>query len=123
MTAPAGWHTLTPRIVTHDARGLVEFLRDVFAATGDLESERPTTLAIGDSNLMISVAGVRAAHPVFAYVYVADADATYRRAVARGAVSIEAPFDTPYGDRRCMIEDAWGNTWQIAVYRPSPDST
>ena len=26
---------------------------------------------------------------------------------------------TPYGDRRCMIEDAWGNTWQIATQRAS----
>jgi uncharacterized glyoxalase superfamily protein PhnB len=21
----------------------------------------------------------------------------------------------PYGDRRAMVEDAWGNTWQIAT--------
>jgi uncharacterized glyoxalase superfamily protein PhnB len=32
-----------------------------------------------------------------------------------GARSLEEPFDTPYGDRRCMIEDKWGNTWQIAT--------
>jgi hypothetical protein len=23
----------------------------------------------------------------------------------------------PYGDRRAMAQDAWGNTWQIATYR------
>jgi PhnB protein len=44
-----------------------------------------------------------------------DADSTHRRALERGANSIEEPFDTPYGDRRCMVEDPWGNTWQIAV--------
>jgi len=25
-------------------------------------------------------------------------------------------MDMPYGDRRCMVEDQWGNTWQIATY-------
>ena len=54
--------------------------------------------------------------PAFLYVYVDDADATYRRAVAAGARSLEAPIDTPYGDRRAMVEDRWGNTWQIATF-------
>jgi uncharacterized glyoxalase superfamily protein PhnB len=48
-------------------------------------------------------------------VYVSDTDATYRRAIENGARSLEAPVETPYGDRRCMIEDRWGNTWQIAT--------
>jgi uncharacterized glyoxalase superfamily protein PhnB len=47
--------------------------------------------------------------------YVADTDATYQRALNAGARSLEEPFDTPYGDRRCMVEDKWGNTWQIAT--------
>jgi uncharacterized glyoxalase superfamily protein PhnB len=64
---------------------------------------------------MISDAGVRNAMPAFLYVYVADADATYRSAIKAGARSIEEPVDTPYGDRRAMIEDRWGNTWQIAT--------
>jgi PhnB protein len=32
-----------------------------------------------------------------------------------GALSLEAPSDTPYGDRRGMEKDSWGNTWQIAT--------
>ena len=44
-----------------------------------------------------------------------DADATYARALAAGARSLEPPTDMPYGDRRAMVEDAWGNTWQIAT--------
>ncbi len=44
-----------------------------------------------------------------------DADETYRLAVNAGAHSIEEPVDTPYGDRRAMVEDKWGNTWQIAT--------
>ncbi len=35
---PAGWHTVTPRIVTSDARGLIEFLKTVFGASGGYKS-------------------------------------------------------------------------------------
>ncbi|HEY8182744.1 MAG TPA: VOC family protein [Thermoanaerobaculia bacterium] len=109
------WHTVTPRIVAHDARKLVDFIKLVFDATGDYSADRPAVITIGDSNIMISDTGVRNATPAFLYVYVADADATYRRAIKAGARTIEEPVDTPYGDRRAMIEDRWGNTWQIAT--------
>ena len=49
--------------------------------------------------------------PAFLYVYVDDADAVYTRALAAGAVSLEPPA----GDRRAMVRDEWGNTWQIAT--------
>jgi PhnB protein len=109
------WHTVTPRIVAHDAQRLVDFIKLVFDATGDYSADRPAVITIGDSNIMISDAGVRNVMTAFLYVYVTDADATYRRAIKAGARSIEEPLDTPYGDRRAMIEDAWGNTWQIAT--------
>ena len=57
----------------------------------------------------------RTASAAFLYVYVSDVEPTYRRALEQGARSVEEPFDTPYGDRRCMVEDKWGNLWQIAV--------
>ena len=112
--APAGWHTVTPRIVARDAKELVEFLHDVFGADGQYESKFPSVITIGDSKLMVSEAGERKPNAAFLYVYVRDPDAVYRRALARGVISIEEPLETPYGDRRCMIEDRWGNTWQIA---------
>jgi uncharacterized glyoxalase superfamily protein PhnB len=55
--------------------------------------------------------------PAFLYVYVEDADATFRRAVDAGARPLEEPSDLEYGDRRGMVEDRWGNTWQIATRR------
>ncbi|HSF14553.1 MAG TPA: VOC family protein [Vicinamibacteria bacterium] len=54
--------------------------------------------------------------PAFLYVYVDDADGTYERAIQAGATSLEEPSDVPYGDRRAMVRDAWGNTWQIAAH-------
>jgi PhnB protein len=113
--APDGWRTITPRIVAREPRRLVQFLRDVFGATGEYRDGAPTVLSIGDSMIMISDIGVRGATPAFLYVYVRDADETYRLAVAAGARSVEQPADLPYGDRRAMVEDAWGNVWQIAT--------
>jgi PhnB protein len=117
LLLPTGWHAVTPRIVVDDVAALAAFVREVFGATGEVTAGRPTVLAIDGSHLMLSERGPRPATPAFLYVYVADADATYRRAIAAGARSIEEPLDTPYGDRRAMVEDAWGNAWQIATAR------
>jgi uncharacterized glyoxalase superfamily protein PhnB len=122
QSAPAGWHSVTPRIVARDARGLVAFLSYVFGARGEYDPASPSILTIGDSRVMISEAGAREPKGAFLYVYVSDLDSVYRRALERGATSIEEPFDTPYGDRRSMVEDKWGNTWQIAVRKPGRDA-
>lgn len=112
---PEGWHTVTPRIVVHDAHLLVEFLKQVFGATGEYRQDLPSEIRLGDSVIMISDAGIRSPMAAFLYVYVSDTDTTYQRALDAGARVLEAPFDTPYGDRRCMVEDNWENTWQIAT--------
>ena len=114
-STPPGWHSVTPRLVVHDVAHLVEFLKRAFDATGDLRTDRPCEIRIGDSIVMVSGVGPRHAMPAFLYLYVDDIDATYRRALEAGAVSLEAPQDLPYGDRRGMIEDPSGNVWQIAT--------
>src|SRR5437660_3192735 len=81
---PAGWHVITPRIVVHGAQQLVAFVNHVFGATGDYRTDRPTVLNIGGSLVMVSESGIRPPMPAFLYVYVADTDSTYRRAVEAG---------------------------------------
>jgi uncharacterized glyoxalase superfamily protein PhnB len=110
----AGYKSVTPRLVVADPAALVSFLRDVFDATGDVVPGRPVELTVGDSRVMISSTDEREAFPAFLYVYVDDADEVHARAVAAGAETIEAPFDTPYGDRRAMVRDRFGNIFQIA---------
>jgi uncharacterized glyoxalase superfamily protein PhnB len=109
-----GYHTLTPRIVVDDVEAQVGFLRDVFGATGEVPIGRPAEIAIGDSLIMVTPAAERALFAAFLYVYVDDADAVYRRALTAGAESLEGPLDTPYGDRRAMVRDPFGNIFQIA---------
>jgi PhnB protein len=114
---PAGWPTVTPRIMVHDAPALVEFVKHVFEATGDFQPDRPTIVRLGDSVILVSAAGVREPMRAFLYVYVDDVDGAHRRAIRAGATSLEEPSDLPYGDRRAMVRDPWGNTWQIASPR------
>jgi PhnB protein len=116
-TPPDGWHTITPRIFVDDVEKLIEFLKHTFHATGEFRAAMPSEIRIGDSLVMISGTGPRDAKPAFLYVYVDDVDATYQRAVQAGATSLEAPLDMPYGDRRGMVRDAFGNVWQIATRR------
>jgi PhnB protein len=110
----AGYHSVTPRLVVSDVVAQVEFLHRAFGATGEAQSGRPAEVRIGDSLIMISGTTERDAFPAFLYIYVADADEAYDTAIRAGAVSLEAPFDTPYGDRRGMIRDPFGNVFQIA---------
>jgi uncharacterized glyoxalase superfamily protein PhnB len=107
-------------MVVSDVVAEVEFLRAVFDATGESHTNRPAEMHIGDSIVMVTPAGERDAFPAFLYVYVEDADATYRRALAAGAESLEEPRNTPYGDRRAMVRDRYGNVFQVA-HREVPD--
>ena len=66
---------------------------------------------------MVSAPGPREPMPAFLYLYVEDIDATYRRALKAGAVSLEEPRDLPYGDRRGMVQDPCRNIWQIATHK------
>jgi PhnB protein len=106
---------VTSRIVVEEPERLIAFLKRVFDAEGDLQTKAPSQIRIGDSMVMVSRAGARDVFPAFLYVYVADAEATCRRALEAGAVSLEAVWDTPYGARRGMLRDPWGNVWQVAT--------
>ena len=121
---PDGWPTVLPRLFTSDVAGLVGFLKLTFGARGEIRSGIPTEMRIGDSIVMVSDGGgVRDPVAGFLYVYVADVDAVYRTAIDAGAVLIEEPVDMPYGDRRAMVRDAWGNTWQIATHKGAQPSS
>ena len=110
----SGYHSVTPRMVVHDVAAQVDFLGIVFGGTGTFEPGRPAEIRIGDSLVMVSPTTDRGPFPAFLYVYVDDADTAYARALSAGAISLEEPLNTPYGDRRAMVSDPLGNIFQIA---------
>ena len=73
---------------------------------------------IGDSVVVIeaSDAWVAAPRTQSVYVYVADVDDAYIRAIAMGGTPVDDPEDKPYQERACAVRDPYGNTWYIAAY-------
>lgn len=120
---PEGYHTVTPCFTVVNAAELVEFMQRAFGA---VETCRMTTpdgairhaeLRIGDSMVMVGQAhGEWQARTNAVCLYVPDADATYRQALAAGARSLQAPATQFYGDRSAGVQDAQGNTWWIATH-------
>jgi PhnB protein len=120
---PEGYHTLTPYLVVEGAARLIDFLKAAFDAK---ETERMAApgdrighaeVRIGDSVVMLGDAhGEHKPLQAMLYVYVDDADATYRRALAAGATSVQEPADQFYGDRSGGVRDPVGNLWWIATH-------
>jgi PhnB protein len=50
------------------------------------------------------------------YFYVADVDATYKRAIKAGATSVIEPIDMFYGDHHACVKDVAENDWWIATH-------
>jgi PhnB protein len=124
---PEGYRTVTPYLVAKDGPALVEFAKQAFGAeerfrtvgsAGGLHAE----VRIGDSMMMIgggipgrefrSTPNVHALH-----VYVEDADAVYKKALAAGATSIDIVRDQEYGERSGSVKDPAGNFWYIATHQ------
>jgi hypothetical protein len=103
---PAGYHTVTPRMAVPDVDAEVEFLRGAFGATGEVPVGRPAEIRIGNSIVLVGPADQRGAFPAFLYLYVDDADVTYHRAVAAGAITIEEPANTP-----TVTDGPWSEMW------------
>jgi PhnB protein len=114
-----GMRTLTPYLHHQNPLGLIDFLKQAFSAQelGVYKSPEGrvmhAALRIGEA---IVEMGEAEPMPAGFYLYVQDADALYRQAVAAGAKSLLAPADQPYGDRIGVVEDGWGNTWCIATH-------
>jgi PhnB protein len=127
--APTGYATVNPFIITSDANGLIDFLKQVFGAT-----ERPEArtldhdglllhaeLAIGNATIMF---GERKPGwpftPSLLQVYVDDVEATLEVARQLGATVVTEPTDF-FGDTFSRFRDPWSNLWW--VYRHGADWT
>jgi uncharacterized glyoxalase superfamily protein PhnB len=105
------------------AQRVIDFLKKAFDATELRRFDSPdgsimhVEVRIEDSVVMLSDGGGPfPAFPVWLHLYVPDVDATYRRALAAGGVSVQEPQqkkDDP--DRRGGVKDPSGNTWWIST--------
>jgi PhnB protein len=121
---PEGYHSVTPYLVVDRAAELIDFVQKAFGAEVLMKMMQPdglvghTEVRIGDSMVMISSAREQwKAMPTMIYLYVPDADAVYAKALAAGAVSVQAMQDQYYGDRSGGVKDVSGNLWYIATHK------
>lgn len=122
LTLPDNYQTVMPYLIVNNAMGLKQFMESVFegkelrivAREGE-EGIMHGEVMIGDSTIMFAEASAQwPAVTAGLYINVADADATYAKALSKGATSIMEPVDQPYG-RTSGVNDPFGNVWWITT--------
>ena len=119
---PEGYHTVTPSLVVKGAAKLIDFLKAGFGAEEIMRMPMPNgdimhaEIKIGDSVIMMNDAMNQAPTTSSLMLYVTDVDASYKRAVKAGAVSVSEPADMFWGDRFAVVKDNFGNQWSIATH-------
>ena len=121
---PSGHRMVTPYLVVENGVALLDFAKQAFDAEEVVRAMTPTgvhgEVRIGDSLVMMG-GGLgkekfpATLHPSALHVYVEDADAVCRQAVAAGAALISEPRDQEYGERSGAVKDLAGNLWYIAT--------
>jgi PhnB protein len=119
---PAGYNAACPYLIVSDAAGTIAFLERCFGATvlsrhPDPEGRlRHAEVRIDDSVVMLADSAPDwPPMPSHVHVYVPDVDATYARALAAGAESVQAPVRKDDPDKRGGVKDVGGTTWWIAT--------
>jgi PhnB protein len=130
--------SIMPFLCIEGAASAVEFYQRVFGATVLMREEEPTgivshaMLKLGDTTVMLSdptstdvkqndVHGLSRSpqslggSPVHLYLYVADVDDVFRRALEAGSKAIDEPEDREWGDRTAGIEDPYGHIWWLGT--------
>ena len=119
---PAGYTSVAPYLIVPNAARTIEFLVQTFDAEPLRRFDRPgggimhAEVRIDDTVLMLADSTAQApAAPYNVHIYVPDVDATYRRALAAGATSVQEPGRSEDPDRRGGVQDSGGVTWWIAT--------
>lgn len=119
---PETYPTVSPYLVVDRASRTIEFLVKVFDAVELRRFPGPdgalmhAEIRIDDSVVMLADSTAEwPPVPSYVHVYVPDVDATYRRALAVGAVSVQEPVQKDDEDKRGGVRDAGGTTWWIAT--------
>ncbi len=119
---PDGYTSAAPYLIVADAARTIEFLVSVFGAeelrrfAGDGGRIMHAEVRVDDTVIMMGDSAdgwpAVASH---VHVYVPDVDATYRRALAAGATSVQEPMQRGDPDKRGGVKDPVGTTWWIAT--------
>ena len=130
---PEGYQSVIPHLIVKGAIQAIEFYQK---ALGAQETRRVTApdgksllhaeIKIGDSRIFLadevpqmgclgpqSIGG----SPVTIHLYSEDVDASFKQAVAAGAVGKMPPTDMFWGDRYAVLADPFGHLWSFATHK------
>jgi PhnB protein len=118
---PEGYPRISPYLIVDDPDATLTFVERVFDGLVVGRHTAPdgrvmhAEVRVGDSLVMLGGANAQwRAVPAALHIYVADADAAYRRALDAGARAVSEPTTQPYGDRSAYVTDACGTMWFIS---------
>lgn len=129
---PEGYHSITPYLIVKGAAAAIDYYKEVFGATELLRIPQAdgrighAELKFGDCVVMLAdefpemkTVGPKTlgSSPVGILLYVEDVDATFAKAVSRGAKVQKPLADQFYGDRNGTVEDPFGHKWTIATHK------
>ena len=129
---------IMPFMYFEDAAGAAELYKRVFGATELHRIVQPggavshVQIAIGETHLMLRNATTKdlaeyiekgfartprqlGGMPLHLYIYVADADAVFKRAIEAGSEIVDPIEDQDWGDRCGGVKDPFGHIWYIAT--------
>ena len=129
---PEGFHSVTPHLIFDNSAAAIDWYKKALGAVEKSRSAGPdgkimhADIQIGDCRIMLNdeMGGGRSARslggtPVGFWIYVADCDALFNRAVAAGATVPPGPMgqltDQFWGDRTGSFTDPFGYRWTIAT--------
>ena len=130
QSMPGGYHAVTPSLTFKDSKKAIEFYQKAFSAKVLELFPNPAgpgimhaTIQIGDSIVMMADEGPQCqsaetlgGSPITLYLYVPDADAAFKQAVAAGGTVTMPVADMFWGDRAGQIKDPFGYCWMIATH-------
>ena len=127
---PEDTTTVTPYLTVKGGAQAIEFYKKAFGAEERQRMAGPdglimhATLRIGDSTVYLcdEMMGSKSpktlgGSPVMLHMYLPDADAAWKQAVAAGAKVTQPLADQFWGDRFGLVEDPFGHFWAISTQK------
>jgi uncharacterized glyoxalase superfamily protein PhnB len=122
---PEGGNVPIPHYVVKDARAFLDFLGKAFGAETlhimpgpDGNGVMHAAARIGSGTIMCADFSPEGNYTRSdTMLYFEDVDAVFQKAIEAGSKEIMPVADMFWGDRWCLVEDPFGNRWQLATHK------
>lgn len=120
MNLPSGHQTIMPYLILKGAAQFIDFTKKVFDAKDSNEQVLRDDGTVQHAEIILNESTIMVTDEIKdwpqqnanLFVYVPNADETYKKALENGATSLMELSDQDYG-RTCGVTDPFGNIWWI----------